>query len=86
MNDKVDVEIIVPEIEEKYNVLLPINKRIGTIILLLNKAINELSFGDYNLSNCNKLYNADNLSLYKPESLLLDTDIRNGTRLILFSK
>ena len=82
MNDKVDVEIIVPEIEEKYNVLLPINKRIGTIIL----SINELSFGDYNLSNCNKLYNADNLSLYKPESLLLDTDIRNGTRLILFSK
>ena len=37
MNDKVDVEIIVPEIEEKYNVLLPINKRIGTIVNLLNK-------------------------------------------------
>ena len=86
MNDKVDVEIIVPEIEEKYNVLLPINKRIGTIIKLLNKAINELSFGDYSLSNYNKLYNADSLSLYKPETLLIETDIRNGTRLILFSK
>ncbi len=86
MNDKVDVEIIVPEIEEKYNVLLPVNKRIGTIILLLNKAINELSFGDYSISNCNKLYNADSLNLYKPESLLFETDIRNGTRLILFSK
>ena len=33
MNDKVNVEIIVPEIEEKYNILLPVNKKIGTIII-----------------------------------------------------
>lgn len=86
MNDRVDVEIVVPEIEEKYNVLLPINKRVGTIVLLLNKAINELSFGDFSISKCNKLYNADSLALYNPESLIFETDIRNGTRLILFSK
>jgi hypothetical protein len=86
MNDKVNVEIIVPEIEEKYNILLPVNKKIGTIIILLNKAINDLSFGEFNISRCNKLYNADSLNLYKPESLLFETDIRNGTRLILFSK
>ena len=55
MNDKVNVEIIVPEIEEKYNVLLPINKRIGTISNLLNKAVNELSYGDYIISNCNSI-------------------------------
>ena len=86
MNDKVNVEIIVPEIEEKYNIFLPINKRIGTIVILLNKAINELSFGDYPLSKSNKLYNASTLALYEPNTLLVKTDIRNGTRLLLFSK
>ena len=27
MNDKVNVELIVPEIEERYNIFLPINKK-----------------------------------------------------------
>lgn len=86
MNDKVIVEVIVPEIEEKYDVFLPVSKKIGTIVILLNKAINELTFGDFPISRCNKLYNADSLALYEPNQLLLTTDIRNGTRLLLFSK
>ncbi len=86
MNEKVNVELILPEIEERYNVLLPINKRIGTIVLLLNKAINELTYGDYELSRANKLYNAVTLKLYQPSDILYNTDIRNGTKLILFSK
>ncbi len=86
MNDKVNVEVIVPEIEERYNVFLPINKKMGTVIKLLNKAVNELSHGDFPLSNNNKLYNADNLSLYELDTLLYNTDIRNDSKLILFSK
>ena len=86
MNDKVIVEILVPEIEEKYDIFLPVSKKIGTIIILINKAINELTFGDFPISRCNKLYNADTLVLYEPEELLINTDIRNGTKLLLFSK
>ena len=86
MNDKVNVEIIVPEIEERYNLFLPINKKIGTIVTLVSKAINELSNGDFPLSNTNKLYNGDNLSLYQSDVLLYKTDIRNNSKLILFSK
>ena len=86
MNDKVNVEIIVPEIEERYNLFLPINKKMGTIIRLINKAINELSFGEFPISNSNRLYNGDTLSLYPSNVLLYKTDIRNNTKLILFSK
>lgn len=86
MNDKVNVIILVPEIEEEYNLFLPINKKIGTLIILLNKAINELSFGDFPVSRSNKLYNATTLALYEPDTLLLNTDIRNGTKLLLFTK
>jgi hypothetical protein len=40
MKNKVIVKILVPEIYESYDVYLPINKKIGNIIELLNKSIN----------------------------------------------
>ena len=43
MKNKVLVELIVPQIDEKYNVYIPINKKIGNVIVLLNKAISELT-------------------------------------------
>ena len=36
MKDKIFIELIVPDIEEIYNIYIPINKRIGNIIKLLN--------------------------------------------------
>lgn len=86
MNDKVNVEIIVPEIEKTFNVLLPINKKMGTILVLLVKAINELSAGDFPLVETVKMYNADTMAVYQPDTLLYSTDIRNSTRLVLLSK
>ena len=37
MKNKVLVELVVPTIETSFDVYLPINKRIGNIITLLNK-------------------------------------------------
>ena len=45
MNNKVCVELIVPAIEERYNVFVPINKKTLEVIYLLSKAINEMSNG-----------------------------------------
>ena len=86
MNDKVDVCLLVPEIDEQFDIFLPINKKIGTIIKLLNKAVNELSNGLYPISNNNKLYNVVTRQVYEANILLYNTDIRNGTRLILISE
>ena len=47
MKNKVLVEILVPSIEEKYDVYLPINKKIGNITILLCRAINEFTNGVY---------------------------------------
>ena len=51
MNNKVCVELIVPAIEERYNVFIPINKKTLEIIYLLSKAINEMSNGFFEISN-----------------------------------
>lgn len=86
MNDKVIIRIIVPEISKSYDMFLPINKKIGTIVHLLNKGINELSNGDFPITNTCKLYNAETLQMYEPNVLLFNTDIRNSTKLVILSK
>ncbi len=83
MNNKVLVELIVPELDQTFSLYLPISKRIGNIILLLNKSLNEMSNGQLEISNTNKLYNRTTGKRYNINDLLYDTDIRNGTQLIL---
>lgn len=83
MRNKVLVELIVPEIEESYNLYLPINKTIGESIELLNKAIYDLSDGVYSGGTKNFLYNKDTGERYDINKKIYDTDIRNGTGIIL---
>lgn len=82
MNNKVLVEIIVPSIEERYDMYIPINKRIGKIIEQITKTINDMT--DNSLGD-NKLvfYNKETKEKYKMNDLVYYTNIRNGTSLIL---
>ncbi len=83
MKNKVLVELIVPEIEKSYDIYIPVSKKIGSVIKLLNKAIFELSDGIYNGGNKNQMYNRDTGSRYDNNLLVKDTDIRNGSKVIL---
>ena len=85
IKNKVLVELVVPEIDKTYQIYLPINKKIGNIINLLNEAVFELSNGELPQSKSNSLYNVDTLEKYLPDILLINTNIRNGTRLVLIS-
>ncbi len=80
VNNKVLVELVIPEINQRYDVYLPINKKIGTIIDLLTKSINE--FNNSTLS-FKYLYNADTRECYSYDVLLINTKVRNGTKIIL---
>ena len=83
MKNKVLVELVVPTIESSFDVYLPINKRIGNIITLLNKTVSEFSEGCYEGNEKTSLYNRDTSEKYDVNTLLYNTDIRNGTTLIL---
>jgi hypothetical protein len=85
MKNKVLVQLIIPEIDKKFDVLIPINKKVGNIINLLNESIEELSSGELTRSNSNKLYNAITNEKYSSDILLANTNIRNGTILVLIS-
>ena len=80
LNNKVLVNIIVPEINQKYDVFLPVNKKIGSIIRLVNKSINELTNEPIAFKH---LYNEETKELYDYDVLLINSKIRNGSKLIL---
>ncbi|MDD2519005.1 MAG: hypothetical protein PHG18_03870 [Bacilli bacterium] len=83
MKNKILIELIVPEIEETYNLYIPVNKKIGNIIILITRAIFDISSGTYSLNNNCSLYNRENGKKYEPNDLVRLTDIRNGSSLIL---
>lgn len=83
MKNKVLVEILVPSIEEKYDVYLPINKKVGNVINLIMNAIIESSNGVFTSSNTVCLYNSVTGDKYDMDKLVYDTDIRNGSILVL---
>ncbi len=82
-NNKVCVDLIVPSIEERYNVFIPVNKKTIEIIFLLNKAINDMTSGAFVMSDTLSLINADDGTIYDVEKTFLESGILNGTKLIL---
>lgn len=84
MNDnKVLVELVVPSIDMKYNVFFPINRKIGNIIGLLNKVLNETTNGLYVGNEFTELYDSTSGEVYSINSLVRETNIRNGSVVIL---
>ena len=81
--NKVCVDLIVPSIEERYNVFIPINKKTIEIIFLLNKAINEMSGGAFKMADTLSLINADDGTIYDTDRTFLENGILNGAKLIL---
>lgn len=80
--NKINVDLIVPSIGKKYNVFLPGNKTIGEIIVILNRAINELT-GCFPISNKLILLNVIDSIIYDYNSELINTGIKNGMVLAL---
>lgn len=83
MKEKFLIRLYVPTIDMIYNVYLPINSRICNDILLLSKAISEMSNGEFVPTNLCRLYDRDTGDLYNPDLILRETNIRNGSGVVL---
>ncbi len=81
--NKVLVKLYVPTLEVQYDVWLPLNKKIYNTIILLTKAVNEFSSGAYTPTEIPMLYNKLSAEAYDFNITVKDSNIRNGTELIL---
>lgn len=82
MMNKVYVTLEVPTIEKKYDILLPVDRTINVIISLLIKGIKDVSGNSFYDSNIN-LYNKVDGIVYSKNSIIKDTNIRNGSIIVL---
>lgn len=83
IENKVLVSVNVPSLEKTFDVYVPVNRKVYSIIRMLKKTLFELSTESFELNNDYVLYNSINGNVYDMNKLIRDTDIRNGSKVIL---
>lgn len=80
---KILINVSVPAIEEKYDVLIPKFLRVRTVTTLIAEAVEHLSNHMYVSSGEEYLCSADKNILLRPNATLERYGIQNGDHLIL---
>ena len=82
MDFRVYVIVEAPILDRKYELLVPIDRRIYELIRVFKKAVPELSKSYYGMRQP-QLYNKSNGKVYDMNEIIKNSDIKTGTRLIL---
>lgn len=83
MNNKVLVEVIVPLLEKRYQVYIPINKRISTVIKLMEKALREITNGYYPNKENSVIIDAESGNVFDINITVKESKMINGSKIIL---
>jgi len=84
MDYKCLIVLYVPEIGEHYEFYIPVNKHVDEVTKILNKAVNEISFGVYPIKDDINLVNRRTGEVYDKGYYVRNTTIKNGTQLIIY--
>ncbi len=86
MKNKVLIKLIIPKLDLNLDFFIPVNETIYKVKKLLLKTISEFSnISDEELAGY-ILINKVTAKIYLNNEIVLDTDIRNATELLLFEK
>ena len=83
MNNKVLVDVIVPLLEEKYQLYIPINKRISVVIRLIEKALNEMTNGYYPIKEDSVIIDVESGNVYDINITVKESKMIHGSQIIL---
>ena len=83
MNNKILVELIVPNLETKYQMYLPINKRISTVIRLIEKALKEMTNGYYPDKEGSVIIDVESGNVFDINITVKESKMINGSKIIL---
>lgn len=86
MSNKVLIKLIIPDLDETYDIFIPVNEIIWEIKKLIVKSISEIT--NINTTNNQEyiLINKSNTRIYQNNEIVINTDIRNGSEIILISQ
>ena len=84
MKNKYLITVIIPELEMEFDMYVPNNKKIGTIKECILKSISELSDNTFvKTANEVRMFNRETGIDYDNDIFVKDSNIRNGSRIIL---
>ncbi len=84
MNDKILVKVIIPELDTEYDVFIPINEIVWKVSKLITKIVFDLSGISIDVRYKSYAFvNKNSGRIYQNNEVVIDTDIRNGSELIL---
>ena len=86
MENKVLIKLIMFDIDECFDIFIPVNEIVWKIKKLIIKSISDITNISLDINNEYILINKDNSKIYDNNEIVINTDIRNGTELILFKK
>ncbi len=82
MDNKINVDLIVPSIGERYNIFIPVNKSIGEVIVILNNTINNMT-GYFPVVNNLSILDVVSNKIYENNIDVKSAGIKNGAILAL---
>ena len=84
MNNKILIEVIVPLLEENFEIYIPVNKRISTVIKLIEKSLNEITNGYYPTQKENSvIIDEESGSVFDVNLTVKESKMINGSKIIL---
>lgn len=81
--NKILIELYIPLIEKNYDLYIPINKKVGTIKKLIEDGLVDLTDNDYIIKEDTNFYSKETGELYDVNKSVRETDLKNGSRIIL---
>ena len=83
MNNKILIELEIPLIEKRYDLFIPINKKIGTVKNLIENALVELTDSAYVPKDDSNFYSKETGEIFDVNKTVRDTNLRNGSIMII---
>lgn len=86
MESKVLIKLIIPELDTKFDVFIPVNEVIWKVKRLMLKSVSDLTGIMLDAKTEYEIFNKDTGVFYGNNQIVIDTDIRNGSELVFISK
>ncbi len=85
MKNKVIIKLILPELGQTYDIFIPVNEIVWKIKKMLIKSISDLTGVALDIQEDYILMNKDDSKVYDNNEIIINTNIRNGSELILIT-
>ena len=83
MKNKVLIKLIVPMMDRSFDLFIPVNESIGRIKKIMVNSISDITRVELADNKEYILINKDTAETYDNNKIVIDTNIRNATELVL---